>query len=533
MNPTRTRLLLALAGITAALLPLALMTWLSWHLVANTAQAQLRQTAERALERADRSYGQALAGLRAMQASTLPPCSAAHIRLMQSRVVTTGSVDQIGYISDGRLRCTSFGAADGTVVPALADYTTADGAALRLDTVPRPSYGRCMLSLRLGDYDALMDPGHFVDLIGAPDVRVAVATPDGRLIAQQSLPDQALLQSLLRDPRSGIHGDVLYASVRSDDWLAIATAPRVPLAAVFVQQAWVLVPVSLLLAAAGLAGVVAASRRRFSLQGELAHAIGNNELYVMYQPIIELETGICVGAEALVRWRRADGSEVRPDLFIPVAEANGLVEAITDKVVERVIADMRDLLVGDRSAHIAINLAPEDMISGRALTVIASLLAGTGIANQQIWLEATERGFMDIERARAVITAARHSGHAVAIDDFGVGYSNLQYLQQLPLDALKIDKSFIDAIGTDSATSPVTGHIIDMAKTLGLFVVAEGVETETQLAYLHGRQVEFAQGWLFSKALLPADFIAFHERRRALYGAAREDMQNTQRQPGG
>jgi sensor c-di-GMP phosphodiesterase-like protein len=530
----RMQLLMVLVGLLAAALPLAVMTWLSWHHAANTAQAELRETAERALERADRSYQQALSALQAMQRGPLAPCSPEHTQLMQTRVVTTSSVDQISYFQQGRVRCTSWGRPVAVPAPAPGqpDHTTADGATLQLDLEPRAPYGRCMLSLRLGDYEALMDPFHFVDLIGTRDMRIAIATPDGRLIAQQSLPDQALLQSLLRDPRTGDDGTLLFASARSEAWLAIVTAPRTGMAGIFLQQAWVLVPISLLLGAAAMACTIALSRRRYSLKGELSHAIRRNELYVVYQPIIELETGICVGAEALVRWRRADGSEVRPDLFIPLAEASGLIGAITDEVIERVIVDMRDLLVGDRSAHIAINLAPEDMISGRALEVIAAKLAGTGIANQQIWLEATERGFMDIEKARAVISAARHSGHAVAIDDFGVGYSNLQYLQQLPLDALKIDKSFIDAIGTDSATSPVTGHIIDMAKTLGLFVVAEGVETEDQLAYLHSRQVEFAQGWLFAKALPREEFIAFHRRRQELYGAAREDMQNTQRQPG-
>lgn len=532
MNRIRMQLLMALVGLLAAALPLAMMTWLSWHHAANTAQAQLRETAERALERADRSYQQALSALQAMQHSPLAPCSPEHIQLMQTRVVTTSSVDQISYFQQGRVRCTSWGRPVDVPAPSQPDHTTADGAILQLDLAPRAPYGRCMLSLRLDDYEALMDPYHFVDLIGARDIRIAIATPDGRLIAQQSLPDQALLQSLLRDPRTGDDGTLLFASARSEAWLAVVTTPRTGISGIFLQQAWVLVPVSLLLGAAAMAGTLALSRRRYSLKGELSHAIRRNELYVVYQPIIELETGICVGAEALVRWRRADGSEVRPDLFIPLAEASGLIGAITDEVIERVIVDMRDLLVGDRSAHIAINLAPEDMISGRALKVIAAKLAGTGIANQQIWLEATERGFMDIEKARAVISAARHSGHAVAIDDFGVGYSNLQYLQQLPLDALKIDKSFIDAIGTDSATSPVTGHIIDMAKTLGLFVVAEGVETEDQLAYLHSRHVEFGQGWLFAKALPREEFIAFHRRRQELYGAAREDMQNTRRQAG-
>jgi len=209
-----------------------------------------------------------------------------------------------------------------------------------------------------------------------------------------------------------------------------------------------------------------------------------------------------------------------------VAEDSGQILAITDVVIDKVIAELRELLLEDRSVHVAINLAPEDMMSGRALKVLAGKLAGTGISNQQIWLEATERGFMDIDRARAVISSARHAGYRVAIDDFGVGYSSLQYLQQLPLDALKIDKAFIDAIGTDSATSPVIGHIIDMARTLGLQIVAEGVETEEQLAFLHARQVDYGQGWLFSRALPHEAFIAFHRARRAQYRHARHRRDN-------
>jgi len=291
------------------------------------------------------------------------------------------------------------------------------------------------------------------------------------------------------------------------------------------------VPVGLLLAAAGAGLVIWLSRRRLSLRGELATAIRRRELYLHYQPIIELDTGICVGAEALVRWQRPDGTQVRPDLFIPLAEEAGMIADVTDLVIENVVRDMRELLVADRSAHIAINLAAEDISSGRALKMISRHMAGSGILPQQIWMEATERGFLDLDRARTMLAAARRAGHSVAIDDFGVGFSSLQYLQQLPLDALKIDKSFIDAIGTESATSPVTPHIIDMAKELGLWVVAEGVETEAQLAYLHSRHVEFGQGWLFSRPLPRDEFVAFHHKRQQQYGAAREHMQNPRSVP--
>lgn len=141
--------------------------------------------------------------------------------------------------------------------------------------------------------------------------------------------------------------------------------------------------------------------------------------------------------------------------------------------------------------------------------MVTRALERTGIEPQQIWLEATERGFMDIDPARATIAVARKLGHAVAIDGFGTGYSSLQYLQGLPLDALKIDKAFVDSIGRNTATSSVISHIIDMAKTLNLQIIAEGVESDVQASFLRAHQVEFAQGWLFSKPLPVSDFVNF------------------------
>jgi sensor c-di-GMP phosphodiesterase-like protein len=266
--------------------------------------------------------------------------------------------------------------------------------------------------------------------------------------------------------------------------------------------------------------VVWLSRRRLSPLGELSIAVQRREFIVHYQPLIELKTGICVGAEALVRWRRPDGQMVRPDLFIPLAEENGLIEEITDQVIYATIAELKTVLLADRSLHIAVNLAADDIKSGRILPVIQAVLENTGILTQQIWLEATERGFMDVKSARATIEEARRRGHSVAIDDFGTGYSSLQYLQELPLDALKIDKSFIDTIGTDSATSSITPHIIDIAKSLDLYIVAEGIERQEQADYLIERGVQYGQGWLFSKALPAAEFIALNNNRKRRRGAA-------------
>jgi sensor c-di-GMP phosphodiesterase-like protein len=132
---------------------------------------------------------------------------------------------------------------------------------------------------------------------------------------------------------------------------------------------------------------------------------------------------------------------------------------------------------------------------------------------------------MDVETAQKTLAMAREAGHSVAIDDFGTGYSSLQYLQRLPLDALKIDRSFVDTIGRDTATSSVVLHIIKLARDLGLFSVAEGVETEAQLQFLKDQGVDFGQGWLFGKPLSASGFLQYHARQKLRFGAAPEVIQ--------
>jgi sensor c-di-GMP phosphodiesterase-like protein len=334
--------------------------------------------------------------------------------------------------------------------------------------------------------------------------------------------DPELLASFQTRPKTGLDQDNLFAVVRGNGWTALATESREGMLSNLRREQMLLLPVGLFIAAFIVGLVIWASRKRLSPLAELSLAVHKREFIVHYQPIVELKTGICIGAEALVRWRRPDGSLVRPDLFIPLAEESGLIMPITDQVIECVIRDLGETLVADRSLHIAINLAAEDIKTGRILPVVSRMLLGTDIQTNQIWLEATERGFMDIESARATITQAREMGHAIAIDDFGTGYSSLQYLQGLPLDALKIDKSFIDTIGHDTAKGLVMPHIIGMAKELNLFIVAEGVETPEQASYLADHDVEFGQGWHFSKALPMEEFIAFQRERRAKYGTATE-----------
>jgi sensor c-di-GMP phosphodiesterase-like protein len=188
-------------------------------------------------------------------------------------------------------------------------------------------------------------------------------------------------------------------------------------------------------------------------------------------------------------------------VFIPLAEANGMIQRITTRVMEIVVRDAAELLRADPQLHIAINLSPDDLHSEGMDTRMKELAASAGMGPASLMFEITERGLMSPDKARGVLLAVRAGGFRVAIDDFGTGHSSLSYLATYELDFLKIDKMFVDTLGTDAPTSLVTFHIIELARSLGLQMIAEGVETEAQRDILRERGVQYAQGWLFGRPM--------------------------------
>ena len=506
-------------AIIGAVAPILIMLQVSWTLAVNAEHIRLEAFANRAITRANRAYAETKDALYAVQRLDARPCSQHHIEQMRVLTIDTPSVHEIGYFQNRLLKCTSWGVTETRIEQVPGDYTTPDGLEVTISMEPLVTRGKPMMAIQYKDYNALVDRMRFVDVIVDPGIRLAITSNKGGLIATLHAPDPDLLKSIIAQPRNGMDQHNLFAVAHGDDWMAIAIQSRHEMLSNLRREQMLLLPIGAFIAAFIVGLVAWLSKRRLSPLGELTIAVQNREFIAHYQPIVELKTGRWVGAEALVRWRRPDGSIVGPDLFVPLAEQSGLIMAITDQVIEAVIFDLNDLLVSQRSLHVAINLCADDMKTGRVLPVIQNALAHSGICPQQIWLEATERGFMDIESARSTIEQARALGFSVAIDDFGTGYSSLQYLQGLPLDALKIDKSFIDTIGKNTATSSVTSHIIEMAKALNLCIIAEGVETEEQAAYLRARNVDFAQGWLLGKPEPAEQFKAAYLHSMRLSGS--------------
>ncbi|MEB0140761.1 MULTISPECIES: EAL domain-containing protein [unclassified Undibacterium] len=460
---------------------------------------QLKQTARQALDRATSTMHAASVSLLTLEQLNLPPCSDEHREAMQKLSFNATHFEAVSYIENGAVKCDSWGNISPQQTMPQTEMLSDDGLLISFNQ-PFPG---AMTTWRSSHYMLQINPLRFTDLGVPADTQLSVYYND-----------EKIAEKTTKLSKSGATDDYA-ANLQAGHFAVAINKPRAAASAAVREQTILLLPWAAAMIALILLAIVASVRRRLSFIGELKHAVAEKRFVNHYQPIIDLRNGRCIGAEALVRWQRPDGSLVRPDLFIPCAEQHALIAAITDIVITTLISDLQEFLRSNRDFHIAINVAPEDLKSGRVLDVLATQLAAAEINANQIWIEATERGTLDIKHARATILRAQQAGHTVAIDDFGTGYSSLSYLQEIPLDVLKIDKSFIDTIGNDAATSEhagVTPHIIHMAQSLRLKIVAEGVETARQVDYLRARGVEYAQGWWFSKALSVHEFLAYHAR---------------------
>jgi diguanylate cyclase (GGDEF)-like protein len=245
-----------------------------------------------------------------------------------------------------------------------------------------------------------------------------------------------------------------------------------------------------------------AALERFSLEGRLRRALERGEFEVHYQPRLAVATGELVALEALVRWRDPDDGLVLPGAFIPMAEELGLIAQLSDFVLREVCQQLaRWRRAGRRLVPVSVNLSAHQFRSGDPTRSLDAIRRETGIDPRWLEIEITETALVHDEAAvAAVLRELRRAGMRVALDDFGTEYSSLNYLRRLPVDILKIDRSFVSGIDSDPVSAALTEAIISMARALRLTVVAEGVETEGQWRSLRRWRCDELQGFVFSPA---------------------------------
>lgn len=250
-------------------------------------------------------------------------------------------------------------------------------------------------------------------------------------------------------------------------------------------------------------------QRRVLLEARLKHALARGELALHYQPKLEIRSGRLMGWEALLRWQSPELGAVNPEEFIPVAEQSGLILPIGDWVLREACRQMRAWQgQGLVAGSMAVNLSTRQFRQKDLAEEVRAALRDTGLAPGDLELELTESSIMDnLVSAATVLAELEGLGITIAVDDFGTGYSSLSYLKTFSIHCLKIDRSFIRDLPGDENDTAIVRTIIALASSLGLTVVAEGVETDAQLAYLRANHCDQAQGYLFSRPLPPDECV--------------------------
>ncbi|QQE88975.1 EAL domain-containing protein [Azotobacter chroococcum] len=528
-RPWPMALLMALAGAF-------LLAFLGLGLALSQAQEAQREDlenrGERLLLRLEQILGQLRQGLAGLELQPLRHCDPALVENLRQVSFEHRFIHEASFAADGQL-CSSRPRHAPAEPARPADFHSR-GLDYWLTATHTADEDPAPLMVAQASFRVSSFRGHLLDALDPSDGLGVYLIPRG---STQALPILAATPPLTLLPGAAdsaalqlLDGQPFYALPGGNpDYRLALLAPRAQLLE-RIREYWErLLPASLLLALLGGGATFWLVRRRLSLHGALQGALRRQELQVHYQPIFHLASRRCIGAEALMRWQRPDGSLTSPELFIPLAESTGQIRAITDFLLREVLEQLGDLLRNHPELYISINLSACDVSAPRIGPLTERLLARHGVRPEQIAFEVTERGLIDLQAASRNLAELRARGHRVLIDDFGTGYSSLAYLQALPVDCLKIDKAFVDALGADAASSGVAPHIVRMARALRLKVIAEGIEREDQARLLDNEGADYGQGWLFAGPLSAHAFRALIGG--ALPGAPAESFPPRRRQP--
>ena len=475
-------------------------------------ESRLDQYANRILLETIASTSESRAMLETMNSSPYTLCSDAEIEYFRQLIFQSQFLKAAGRMRGGRIECST---TSGRSLVASAQYSPVmarqDGTRIYKDLPPFRVDDQSVVAVQLGAAFIVYDPYNFVSLAAPPMhfTATAIDAPRhkmGQMIGgSPSVPENILTQ----DGKANV-GNTLYATRCSKASDGCLTAYISMSDALAMNRTYSLVFIVIGAAFGAMFGLLCPMlySRNKSVEQQLIRAVRADALTVVYQPIVELSSGQIVEAEALVRWTDEYKNSVSPDVFVKIAEEKGFVGEITKLVLRHALRDFGATLRARPAFRININIAAADLADSNFIPMLDKQLGDAEVSPRNLGVEITESYTARQQVARNTILRLRQRGHYVAIDDFGTGYSSLAYLHDLSVDAIKIDKAFTKAIGTDAVTVSILPQILTMAETLGLRVVVEGIETKVQADYFGASNQDIhAQGWLFGRPVPARAFL--------------------------
>ena len=513
MRTLKQRILITLAATVIAAACGTLAGWtLGRFITLKLTERRLWQEANRASIEAESRVNESSSVLGAMKALAYPPCSSAELTYFRALVFNAKFLKDAGRMSEGKIECSaSLARPEQPLAQAKPDFTLYGELKVYKNLALYQSEDVPMLTLQYDGFYVVLIPfvrshplpgsNHFTEIVKDPG--------DGQVYWLAGEAPPANLAIFTSDGFSR-RGELLYGTKCSSGFPNCITAfTSIPEA---LQGDRSQLKIYILLG--GLTGAFLGLfcsivyRRSRTMENQLLRAVRGDQLRMVYQPIVNLPSGEIVGAEALARWTDEEGYAVGPDVFIKIAEQRGFVGEITRLVVQHALRDFAETLRARPDFRLSINVAAADLADPEFLSMLEGELERAGVKAESLSIEITESSTARHEEAIATILRLHERGHSVHIDDFGTGYSSLSYLHDLAVDAIKIDRSFTQSIGTEAVTLAILPQILAMAEALHLQVIVEGIETSLQADYFHsGANKILGQGWLFGRPVEPDAFF--------------------------
>jgi sensor c-di-GMP phosphodiesterase-like protein len=521
-NFSRKHIIAIVLGAGLAGAPLLLFDyWLSRAIQRQTAD-EITTSAKRAIALADTRVSQAITALDGLVAAGVRSCVGADLDAMQRTVFAIPPLKEIAMVDPGgETSCTHFGSMYGRRIAISSEPLAGSNYLIEVVEVADRDRRVRVRRQTAGDYDTpagLLPAELFVPQVsthgGQLGARARMFTANGAVLGENgSVPAGEVSPPLTVRSTSNKFGFVVEMAVpQSAIGPPSGDLERLGLLAK-ITVGIVLIGFTLLLP----------RPQRDNPVAELERALEAGEFIPYYQPIVDIRSGQLRGAEVLVRWKKPDGSLVLPGAFVPLAESSGLILAMTRRLMRHVCSELGPAIGMRPGLKIGFNMAARLFRDESIVKEVRNAFAGSPIDLSQVVLELTERDPIEsLTETRRVIAALQGIGVRIAIDDVGTGHSGLSYMLKLGVDIIKIDKMFVDAIGSDRNSKTIVETLIDLAHNMRMDVIAEGVETFEQVIHLRDLGIRSAQGYVFAPPLPGSAFLQLIEAIDPVPAAALE-----------